>query len=219
MLSPATFRFLKSIQKNNNKVWFDKNKPAYLSAKEDVGALVDEVIAELVKIDKTLAGLSSKDCVFRIYRDVRFSKDKRPYKTNLKASINAGGKKVMVPGYYLHLEPGKSFLAGGLWMPPGEELKKIRQEIDYNGKDINKIISNPAFKKYYGTFDQSYKLKTTPKGYAKDHKDIEILKLTSFIVWHPFKDTEVLNKSFVKEIGKGAKIMKPMLDFLKVAIS
>lgn len=93
MLSPATFRFLKSIQKNNNKVWFDKNKPAYLSAKEDVGALVDEVIAELVKIDKTLAGLSSKDCVFRIYRDVRFSKDKRPYKTNLGASINAGGKK------------------------------------------------------------------------------------------------------------------------------
>ena len=147
MLSPATFRFLKSIQKNNNKVWFDKNKPAYLSAKEDVGALVDGVIAELVKIDKTLAGLSSKDCVFRIYRDVRFSKDKRPYKTNLGASINAGGKKVMVPGYYLHLEPGKSFLAGGLWMPPGEELKKIRQEIDYNGTDYNKNNSNPAYKK------------------------------------------------------------------------
>ena len=219
MLSPATFRFLKSIKKNNNKDWFDKNKDAYLAAKDDVGVLVNEVIAELVKFDKTLAGLSAKDCVFRIYRDVRFSKDKRPYKTNMGASINAGGKKVMMPGYYLHLEPGNSFLAGGLWMPPGDQLKKIRQEIDYNGKDINKVISNQAFKKYYGTFDQSYKLKTTPKGYPKEHKDIELLKLTSFIVWHPFKDTEVLNKNFVKEIGKGAKIMAPMLNFLKVAIS
>lgn len=219
MLSPTTFRFLKSIKKNNNKDWFDKNKDAYLAAKDDVGVLVNEVIAELVKFDKTLAGLTAKDCVFRIYRDVRFSKDKRPYKTNMGASINAGGKKVMMPGYYLHLEPGNSFLAGGLWMPPGDQLKKIRQEIDYNGKDINKVISNPAFKKYYGIFDQSYKLKTTPKGYPKEHKDIELLKLTSFIVWHPFKDTEVLNKNFVKEIGKGAKIMAPMLNFLKVAIS
>ena len=93
MLSPATFRFLKSIKKNNNKDWFDKNKDAYLAAKDDVGTLVNEVIAELVKFDKTLAGLSAKDCVFRIYRDVRFSKDKRPYKTNMGASINAGGKK------------------------------------------------------------------------------------------------------------------------------
>ncbi|HRH67160.1 MAG TPA: DUF2461 domain-containing protein [Bacteroidia bacterium] len=219
MLSPSTFRFLKSLRKNNNKEWFDKNKSAYLTAKDDVGALIEEVISELIKFDKSLAGLTAKDCVFRIYRDVRFSKDKRPYKTNMGASINAGGKKAMMPGYYLHLEPGNSFLAGGLWMPPGEQLKKIRQEIDYNGKDINKVLSNAAFKKYYGSFDPSYKLKTTPKGYPKDHQDIELLKLTSFIVWHPFNDKSVLNKNFVQEIGKGARIMHPMLEFLKVAIS
>lgn len=219
MLNPSTFRFLKSLKSNNNREWFDKNKESYLKAKADVDLLVNDVIGELVKFDKSLAGLSAKDCVFRIYRDVRFSKDKRPYKTNMGASINAGGKKVMTPGFYLHLEPGGSFIAGGIWMPPGEELRKIRQEIDYNGKALHKILKNAAFKKYYTAFESSYALKTTPKGYAKDHPDIELLKLTSFIVSHPFKDKEVLSKSFAKDVAKAGKIMQPMLDFLKVALS
>ena len=187
-------------------------------SKENVSETVDAFIKELVKFDKKFIGLTSKECVFRIYRDVRFAKDKRPYKTNLGASINPGGKKAMNAGYYLHIEPGKSFLAGGIWMPPGDILKKIRQEIDYNGKKINKIISSKEFVKYYGELDDDHKLKTTPKGYDKDHPNIELLKLNSLIVWHDFNDKTVMNKSFIKELGKGAKVMKPFLDFLNEAL-
>ena len=219
MIKKSTLQFLTAIKKNNNREWFEKNKDRYVVAKDNVAEMIDAFLKEAVKFEKGFANLTSKECVYRIYRDVRFSKDKKPYKNNLGASVNVGGKKAMNAGYYIHVEPGRAFIAGGMWMPPGDQLKMIRQEIDYNGKDIRAILKKKDFKSYYGELDQSYALKTSPKGYAKDHKDIEILKLTSFIVWHPFKDTEVLNKSFVKEIGKGAKIMKPMLDFLKVAIS
>jgi uncharacterized protein (TIGR02453 family) len=156
--------------------------------------------------------------MFRIYRDVRFSKDKRPYKNNLGASINIGGKKATNAGYYLHIEPGGSFLAGGIWMPPSDVLKKIRQEIDYNGKPFHKIIDNKDFKKQFGKPDEEYKLKTTPKGYDKDHPDIEYLRLTSFIVWHKYSDKIVSSKNFVKELGKATKLMRPFLDFLNTAM-
>ncbi len=219
MIQPSTLSFLRDIKKNNNKEWFDKNKERYLVAKDNVAATVDELLLEITSFDKRFAGLSSKDCLFRIYRDVRFSKDKRPYKNNLGASINIGGKKAINAGYYLHIEPGRAFLAGGIWMPPGDLIKKIRQEIDYNSKQINKILSQKDFKKYFGKLDEEYKLKTTPKGYDKDHPDIDILRLTSFIVWHKFTDKEVTSKGFVKQLAKGSKLMKPFLDFLNTAIS
>ena len=111
--------------------------------------------------------------IFRIYRDVRFSKNKLPYKNNMGASISAGGKKSTGPGYYVHLQPGQSFLAGGIWMPESDSLKKIRQEIDYNGKQLKKVLNDKTFKKYYKEISQENKLKTVPKGYSKDHPDIE----------------------------------------------
>lgn len=218
MIKSSTLSFLRDIKKNNNRDWFEKNKEKYLSAKENVAALTDALIPQLCLFEKKFTGLTSKECLFRIYRDVRFSKDKRPYKNNIGASINIGGKKAMNAGYYLHIEPGKSFLAGGIWMPPGDIIKKIRQEIDYNGKKINKIISQKDFKKYYGKLDEEYKLKTTPKGYDKDHPDIELLRLNSFIVWHKYTDKEISNKNFVIELAKGSKIMKPFLDFLNTGI-
>lgn len=219
MIESGTLRFLSALKKNNNKDWFEKHKDQYLAAKENMEFVVTEVIKEIGKFDKAIAGLPAKSCVFRIYKDVRFSKDKTPYKTNMGASINEGGKKAVGPGYYLHIEPGNSFLAGGMWMPPGDELKKIRQEIDYNPKPLKKALSNPAFKKYYGELSPEYKLKTTPKGYDKEHKDIELLRFNSFIVWHKIPDKSLSSKSFAKEIAKGSKIMKPFLDYLKVAIS
>lgn len=218
MIKSSTLSFLRDIKKNNNRDWFEKNKEKYLLAKENVAALTDALLPQLCLFEKKFAGLTSKECLFRIYRDVRFSKDKRPYKNNIGASINIGGKKAMNAGYYLHIEPGKSFLAGGIWMPPIDIIKKIRQEIDYNGKKINKIISQKDFKKYYGKLDEEYKLKTTPKGYDKDHPDIELLRLNSFIVWHKYTDKEISNKNFVKELAKGSKIMKPFLDFLNTGI-
>jgi len=219
MIHSSTLSFLRDLKKNNNKEWFDKNRERYLAAKDNVAETIDTLLPELCKFEKKFSGLTSKDCLFRIYRDVRFSKDKSPYKNNIGASINAGGKKVQNAGYYLHIEPGKSFLAGGIWMPPGDLLKKIRQEIDYNGKQINKILSQKDFKKYYGKLDEEYKLKTTPKGYDKEHPDIDLLRLTSFIVWHKFSDKEVTSTGFVKQLVKGSKLMKPFLDFLNTAIS
>ena len=189
-----------------------------IEGEDNVADTVDEFLKEICKFDKRYIGLTSKDCLFRIYRDVRFAKDKRPYKNNLGASINIGGKKATNAGYYLHIEPGKAFLAGGIWMPPGDVLKKIRQEIDYNGKVFHKIIDNKDFKKFYSDLDTEYKLKTTPKGYDKDHADIEYLRLTSFIVWHQFSNKDLQSKNLVKELGKGAKLMRPFLDFLNQAL-
>jgi len=217
MIEKHTLDFLTKIKKNNNRDWFDKNKEKYLAAKDNVSEMIDALLKEITAFDKRYAGLTSKDCLFRIYRDIRFAKDKRPYKTNMGASITIGGKKSTKAGYYIHIEPGESFLAGGVWQPEADALKKIREELDYNGKPLHKISDNKDFKKYFGELDKSYQLKTTPKGYDKEHPDIEFLRLNSFIVWHKFNDKDVLSKNFVKGLGKGAKIMKPFLDFLNQA--
>src|SRR5258706_6428020 len=140
MLQPATIKFLKDLKKNNNKPWFEKNKLIYLDAKEDMEAFVQQVIDGLGKIDPDIAPLLPKDCVYRIYRDVRFSKDKTPYKTNMGASLNRGGKKMPTAGYYFHCEPGRNLAGGGLWMPQAPELGKVRQEIDYNFAQWQKIL-------------------------------------------------------------------------------
>lgn len=146
-IQPKTFAFLKALKKNNNRDWFNDHKSEYENAKDNVLGFIQELVVAFSTFDSSLRGLEAKDCLFRIYRDTRFSKDKTPYKTNLGASINAGGKKSMGPGYYVHLEPGGSFIAGGIWMPPADEVKKIRQEIDYNGKDLKKILTNLRSKK------------------------------------------------------------------------
>jgi len=220
MIQKATLDFLRDLKKNNNRDWFEKNKQRYLDSVANVSELISEMLKTLTKQDKRFGSLTPKDCLFRIYRDVRFSKDKSPYKVNMGASINIGGKKAMTSaGYYLHVQPGGSFLAGGIWMPSGDLLKKIRQEIDYNGKDLKKIMANKNFKSYFGSLDDTYKLKSAPRGYDKDHPDIELLKFNSYIVWKQYSDKKVNEKAFVKELDKGMKIMKPFIDFLNVAIS
>ncbi len=220
MIQKSTLDFLKQLKKNNKREWFDANKDKYLAAKANVDSFVEDVIKAFSSFDKSLTGLKAKDCVFRIYRDVRFSKDKSPYKTNMGAGINRGGKKMEIAGYYLHIEPGKTMIAGGRWMPSGDHLKMIRQEIDYNGKKLHKILSDKNFKKLFGGLDDSeeYKLVRPPKGYDKDHKDVELLKLNSYLVWHEFNDKKVLSKNFLKELTATAKAMKPLLDFLNTAL-
>jgi uncharacterized protein (TIGR02453 family) len=218
MINKGTLDFLKAIKKNNNKDWFEKNKDKYLAVKENWESVLDQALKGFVKFDKRFGEMKGKDCVYRIYRDVRFSPDKTPYKTHLGANVNVYGKKSMNAGYYIHIEPGKSFIAGGMWMPPGDMLKKVRQEIDYNAKDLRKILNNKSFKKYYGEFEKEYALKTTPKGYDKEHPEIEFLRLTSYIVSHPFTDAQVMRSGFVKEVVKGAEIMKPLIEFLNTAL-
>jgi uncharacterized protein (TIGR02453 family) len=213
-------KFLKDLAKHNDRAWFEKNKPRYLEAKQGFEDVVAAVLKELAKFDAGLGNLDAKKLPFRIYRDVRFSKDKSPYKTNMGAGFSPNGKLVQEPGYYLHIEPGnKSFVAGGIYMPDAANLGKIRQEIDYNVDAINKILNAKKFKSLYKSLDDFDKLKTMPKGYAKDHPAIELLKHKSFIVSRPFTDKQVADKKFIKVVTESAKTIKPLNDFLKEAIA
>jgi uncharacterized protein (TIGR02453 family) len=213
-------KFLKDLKKNNNREWFEKNKPRFETAKADFESFVTDLLAEMIKFDESLAGLEPKKLIFRIYRDVRFSKDKSPYKKNMSAAMSSVGKGLMVPGYYFHIEPGSNSMLGvGLYMPQPENLAKVRQEIDYNGTSLTKIFKDRKFKSNFGDFWDEDKLKMVPKGYAKDHPHGEWLKLKSFIVTHSFTDKEVIDKKFLRNITGVAKSAKPLNDFLEEAIS
>lgn len=213
-------RFLQTISKNNNREWFEKNKTNYLKAKEHFDEFLAKLLEALIKVEEGLAGLNPRKLAFRIYRDVRFSKDKRPYKINMGAGFSPGGKMIQEPGYYIHIQPGnKSFLAAGLYMPDAGNLAKIRQEIDYNADRLLKILRDKKFKKAFSDLDDFDKLKTSPKGYAKDHPQLDLLKHKSFIVSHPFTDKEVKDKKFLKKVVEAAKTVKPLNDFLKEAIA
>ena len=215
-----TLKFLKAIARNNNREWFEKNKDAYLESKQLFEDFIAQLLNELSKFDKGLIGLNPKKLPFRIYRDVRFSKDKRPYKVNMGAGFSPGGKMVQEPGYYIHIEPGnKSFVAGGFYQPDASNLSKIRQEIDYNFKALEKVLKDKKFKAYFKELDDFDKVKTAPKGYAKDHPHIDILRNKSFIVSHYFSDKEVLDKKFLKKVVEGCKTLKPLNDFLNHAIA
>jgi len=213
-------KFLKAIAKNNNREWFEKNKPAYLELKGEFDDFLEALHKDMVKFDDTLAGMNPRKAAFRIYRDVRFSKDKRPYKVNMGAGFSEHGKMEQEPGYYIHIEPNnKSFIAGGLYMPSPENLAKIRQEIDYNAAKLLKILNDKKFKANYKGLDDWDKLKTMPKGYAKDHPHIDLLKNKSFTVSHLFKDSEVTNKNFPKKVVETFKLIKPLNNYLLEATS
>lgn len=220
MIKAETFDFLKDLAENNNREWFQDNKSRHDDARSNVIDFVGELIDGLSKIDKTIpAGLDPKTCVMRIYRDVRFSLNKTPYKKNFGAGISQSGKNFNGPGYYLHVHPEESFIAGGCWMPEAGMLKSIRQEIDYSGDDFRAIVTAPYFKKYYGEPDQEYKLKTTPKGYSLDHPEIEYLKLKSFTFTHTIEPKILTKASTVNDLLKGFELLHPFMNFLRNAIT
>jgi uncharacterized protein (TIGR02453 family) len=219
MLQASTLTFLSQLNKNNNKPWFDANRKKYEDAKADFLQLVEKTLQITSTFDDTLIGLEPKKCVFRINRDVRFSKDKSPYKTNMGGSFNKGGKKIQNAGYYLHIENGKSFLGGGLYMPMPPELNKIRQEIDYNFTDWKKIVEDKKFKNVFtsGVNGVDY-LVRPPKGYDETNPAINYLKMKSFIASVPLTNTELTDKKILKTIETTFKQLKPMLDFLNAAM-
>ncbi|MGC4035289.1 MAG: DUF2461 domain-containing protein [Chitinophagaceae bacterium] len=216
MLNTSTLKFLKDLKKNNNKPWFDAHRKEYEAAKADFGNLVQSIIDKHSKKDETIAHLKAKDCLFRINRDVRFSKDKSPYKTNMGAYINRGGKKSLFGGYYFHCEPGQSFVGGGLWMPQPSELSKVRQEIDYNLGDFKKIISSKKFKSVYKDLsrDAEYTLSRLPKRYENDNPAAEYLKLKSFVALTNITDAELTSKQLVNTITNAFDALQPMLEFI-----
>jgi uncharacterized protein (TIGR02453 family) len=221
MLKPGTLKFLKALAKNNNKPWMDANRDAYETARADFAAFTQQVIDQFGKKDPTVANLLAKDCMFRINRDIRFSKNKDPYKKNFAASINRGGKKgINTAGYYFHFQPGETFAGGGIWMPEPPNLKKIRQEIDYSLSELQQIVNAKDFKKYYGDLDNSeeYKLTRVPKGYENDNPASEYLKLKSFIGTYYLSDEQLTDKSLVKTTVAAFDALKPLVDFLNQAM-
>jgi uncharacterized protein (TIGR02453 family) len=219
MIQASTLKFLKELKKNNNKPWFEENRKNYESAKSDFYVAVDKLIEGIAKFDAPIGNLKAKDCAFRINRDVRFSKDKSPYKTNMGASIASGGKKINGAGYYFHCEPAQSMAAGGFYMPDAPQLAKIRQEIDYGFDEWKKIVGNKTFKKYFVQgISGMESLARPPKGYDENNPAIEYLKMKGFIVSRQFTDAELQDKNSVKEIIKTFEAMKPLIDFLNRAI-
>ncbi|MBL7743208.1 MAG: DUF2461 domain-containing protein [Chitinophagaceae bacterium] len=220
MLQASTLKFLKDLKKNNNKPWFDKHRKEYESAKSDFAGFIQTVIDKHSKNDPTIKSLVAKDCMFRINRDVRFSKDKSPYKTNMGAYINKGGKKSLFGGYYFHCEPGQSFVGGGLWMPMPPELNKVRQEIDYNLTAFKKVITGKKFKAVYGDLsrDAEYTLSRVPKGYEPDNPAAEYLKLKSFVAMTSLKDADLTSKDLVKKAVASFEALQPLLEFINSAL-
>jgi len=221
MVEPQTLRFLKQLNKNNHKPWFDAHRADYEAAKIDFQNFIQLVIDHLQKFDTTITGITARDCLFRINRDIRFAKDKTPYKTNMGASIKAGGKKSPFAGYYFHLEPGKTFVGGGLWMPNAEVLKNVRQEIDYNWNEFQEIINEKPFKKMYGDVykGKELSLSTTPKGYEKENPAVEYLKLKCFIAETTLEDAELTKGTLHRKTIDAFTALMPFLKFINRAIN
>ena len=219
MISKETLGFLRKLDKNNNRDWFQANKSAFDSAQDNLTAFVDHLIGEVGKFDNAVAALDPKACVFRIYRDVRFSKDKSPYKTNLGAYISPGGRKSMQPGYYFHLQPGQSFIAGGKHMPDGPETLKIRKAIAAQTGEFLKIVEKKSFHDTFGEM-RGDRLKSVPKGFDPEHKALEYLKLKEFMAFTELHDDKFLvSAEFPKYLVKTIKEMFPLVSFLRKALS
>lgn len=205
--------FLDDLGKHNHKAWFDKNRAAYEEARATFEQLIDHLINELRASDN-LQELSAKECVGRINRDIRFSKDKSPYKTNLGAMIAPGGRKSTRLGYHVSVGPqGHSLIAGGLYMPSPVQLTKFRQAIDRDGAGLKKLTRAKVFVEYFGKIEGE-RLKTAPQGYDRTHPDIELLQLKQVTVVHHFSDKAVLARDYPIQVVKVCRAMKPFLDYL-----
>jgi len=221
MLAATTLQFLKALEKNNNKAWFDAHRKQYDAAKLNFAELTQQVITQFGKKEPSIALLQPKECVFRMNRDVRFSKNKAPYKNNMGASIKAGGKKSLLAGYYIHLEPGgKSFVGGGLYMPDAAIVGKVRQEIDYNYTRFLRIVENKKFIAQYGglDFSEGLSLVREPKGYEKENPAIKYLKLKSWIATSPLSDTALQDKNLATQLTKAFEYLQPLISFLNEAL-
>ena len=217
MIHNSTLTFLKQLKRHNNRAWFAKNKPKYEAARENFEDFVGELILAIGSFDPSVRGLMAKDALFRIYRDMRFSKDKSPYKTHFGVAVVAGGRKSGRAGYYFHLAPSKSSLAGGLHGVPSKQLTSLRRAIDRDGKMLKRIITSRQFRSTFGEM-QGDQLKSAPRGYATDHPYINLLRYKDFLAIHPLADSKVLSGNLVKNCVRVFKAMRPFNDFLNRAV-
>lgn len=210
-------QFLTALQKNNNKEWFEQNRTTYDKLRLEWIDLAAKVIKQTAIFDPEIAELEPKKCIFRINRDVRFSANKNPYKNNFGISLSKGGKAADFCGYYVHLQPGESFIAGGSYQPMPDKLAAIRQEIDYNFEEFKKIIEHKDFVKHFGTLTGD-KLQRPPKGYDAENPAIEYIKHKGFLAYLKIDDNNLTEKELLKNCEKAFKAMKPLNDFLNRAI-
>jgi len=203
----SSFQYLKDLQKNNNRDWFAEHKPRFVEAQNNAKALYGAIQENLNQHDEI-----EKMKIFRIYRDVRFSKDKTPYKAHFAGSFSRAGKHLR-GGYYLRIRPGESFLAGGFWEPNKEDLYRIRKEIELDASEIRDILSDPTYVKYFGgKFDSFSELKSAPRGFDKNHPDVDLLRKKGFIAVRNFTDKEVLSKNFLQEVDASFQALRPFFN-------
>jgi uncharacterized protein (TIGR02453 family) len=220
MISKEAVQFIEDLKKNNNTEWMHANKKRYEAFKKDYHLFIASVLDKMKPLDKSLEPLEVKNCTFRINRDIRFAKDKSPYKTNIGVWMTTNKNRKNSPGYYIHFEKGGSFIAGGVWCPEVEELKKIRKEIAFFYDDLENIVHNKDFKKEFIeiTREESNVLKKAPKGYEPDHPAIEFLKLKSFTATQKIEDKLFTDPDFSEKIATKLITLKPFNDFLNRAL-
>ena len=217
MIQSSTLTFFRQLRKNNHKPWFDAHRAQYEAARKNIEDFLQAVIDKHGKKDPGIAGLTAKSCLYRINRDIRFSKDKTPYKTHQAAGITKGGKKSPLAGYYVHIEPdGKTMVAGGIWMPEAANLKKIRQEIDYCYDEFHKIVTAKKFTNQFGGLyrGEDVSLVKVPQGFEKDNPAAEYLQFKSWLASREFSDADVTSKDFLKMVTDAFETMQPFLQFL-----
>ncbi len=221
MVSKKILQFLNDIKKNNNREWFHANKNSYEEYKTAYSQLIQEFLDEMIPLDDSLRQLEVKDCSFRIARDIRFSKDKTPYKTHLGIWLSGGTKNTNLPGYYIHIEEGKSFIAAGVWWPDNIDLKKIRKEIAYFYEDLEEIVNDKNFVKEFKSLDidENNSLKTAPKDFDKNHPAIKYLRLKSFTASQNIDNQLLKDKDFVKKVAEKLIVLKPLNEFLTRALT
>jgi uncharacterized protein (TIGR02453 family) len=210
-----TFKFLKDLKANNNRDWFNDNKKIYSEIREGFIGFLEAIYPRLCEFDPGLKGMDLRKSVFRINRDVRFSNDKSPYKTSIAGVIIEGGRRNFSEraGYYLHLEPENSIIAGGAYLPPSAWIKRIRKEIASDSDSFREIINDKNFVRYFGLLSGD-KLKGAPRSYPKDHPDIDLLRYKSYMAVHELSKEEVLADNFGDRFIDVALALKPLNDFL-----
>lgn len=219
-LAPA-LSFLTALRANNTSEWFRANRPTYEATRVAFIAFVREVHQQLLSVDPMLRDVDPAKSLFRINRDIRFSHDKSPYKTHFGAVLAPGGPKDPGPVYYLHLEPGDcSGVAGGIWQPPADQLKRIRQEIDYDAATLRTLLANPSFTTAFGdSFFKAAALRRIPAGYPVDHPAADLLRLKSFTAWSAISDAQIASPDAVQLAADRLAQLQPLLGWLRVAHS
>lgn len=216
MITSTVFSFLEDLKKNNNRPWFSENKDRYEAARAEMVTFANALLDEMNQYDN-LVPMTGKKSLFRIYRDVRFSKDKSPYKTYLAGRMKRA-TELLRGGMYYHIEPNGSFIGGGFWGPNSKDLKRIRQEFTIDAAPLRKIIADPVFIKYFGEL-QGDEVKTAPRGFSVEHPNIDLIRKKQFLISREFSDAEVMSDNFLGEVVQTFRNMRPFFDFMSEVLT